>query len=48
MVKEIPLQLLIEQVFTETQTSGMCLEFMILSLFMTGTYISTGKVIQIS
>ena len=24
MVEEIPLQLLIEQVFTETQTSGTC------------------------
>ena len=46
MVVKILLPLLTEQVFTETQTSGM-LEFMILSLFTSGTYISVNKVIQI-
>ena len=46
MVEEITLPLLIEQVFTRTQTSGMCWNLLILSLFMSGTYTYTNKVIQ--
>ena len=47
MVVKILLPLLTEQVFTETPNVRDVLEFMILSLFTLGTYISVNKVIQI-
>ena len=36
MVEDIPLPLLIKQVFSGTQMSGMCWKFMRLNMFMSG------------
>ena len=45
MVEEIPLPLLIKQVFPETQNVRDVLEFMGLNLFTLGMYAYTNKVI---